>query len=830
LKRLSIRQFVAGLTLIPMLMMIVSLETYFLQDRSEHLDQDFVERSKLIARQFASSSEYGVFSNNQPFLQSIALGVLQQPDVRAVMVLNAASAKLLEIGDFSGLAAATADSHAGSPGEADRAPAGIEQWVVDLHHPIYSSGDRLWIYQPIIPVQVALDEFAGQPAVRPTGAVIVEMSRVSTNLLKSRMLRLMVAATALFVLVSVLLAYLVSRSIADPIRKLSDAVQRIGNGQLETRVAVSGRVTELGNMAHGINAMAARLEQESMSLQRQIEETTRLAAAAFESHDSMIITDANGTILRVNQAFTENTGYTAEEVVGKNPRRLLRSGRHGPEFYREMWKTIISTGTWHGEVWDRRKNGEVYPKWLSITAVRGGDGVVTHYVGSHIDITDRKAAEEEIQYLAFYDPLTHLPNRRLLMDRLKQALVATARSGRVGALLFIDLDNFKNLNDTLGHDKGDQLLQQVTQRLEACIRKGDTVARLGGDEFVVMLLDLSDQAIDAAAQVETIGEKIRTALSQPYQLGAHSYRCSASIGVTMFDGNLQSSDELMKQADIAMYQAKKAGRNALRFFDWRMQENISARVSLETELQKALANHQFQLHYQIQVDSMMRPLGAEALIRWLHPDNGFVLPANFIPLAEETGLILPIGEWVLETACAQLKAWQQDELTRSLTLAVNVSARQFHQQGFAAQVQAALDRHEINPALLKLELTESMLLADIEDTVATMSALHRSGVQLSLHDFGTGYSSLQYLKRLPLDQLKIDQSFVRDITVDPSDIAIVRTIVAMARSLDIAVIAEGVETEQQRQLLHENGCSHYQGMLFGKPVAIGQFEARLKQG
>jgi diguanylate cyclase (GGDEF)-like protein len=416
------------------------------------------------------------------------------------------------------------------------------------------------------------------------------------------------------------------------------------------------------------------------------------------------------------------------------------------------------------------------------------------------------------------------------MDRLKQALVASARSGREGALLFIDLDNFKNLNDTLGHDKGDQLLQQVTQRLEACIRKGDTVARLGGDEFVVMLLDLSEQAIDAAAQVETIGEKIRIALSQPYQLGAHSYRCSASIGVTMFDGNLQSSDELMKQADIAMYQAKKAGRNALRFFDWQMQENISARVSLEIELQTALANHQFQLHYQIQVDSMLRPLGAEALIRWLHPDNGFVLPANFIPLAEETGLILPIGEWVLEMACAQLKAWQQEELTRSLTLAVNVSARQFHQQGFAAQVQAALDRHAINPALLKLELTESMLLADIEDTNATMNALHRSGVQLSLDDFGTGYSSLQYLKRLPLDQLKIDQSFVRDITVDPSDIAIVRTIVAMARSLDIAVIAEGVETEQQRQLLHENGCSHYQGMLFGKPVAIGQFEARLKQG
>ena len=567
-----------------------------------------------------------------------------------------------------------------------------------------------------------------------------------------------------------------------------------------------------------------------MSLHQKIEETTRIAASAFESHESMIITDARGLILQVNKAFTESTGYTAEEVVGKNPRRMLRSGRHKPEFYRAMWETIRNTGSWHGEIWDRRKNGEIYPKWLTITAVKRDDGVVTHYVGSHIDITDRKAAEEEIQYLAFYDPLTRLPNRRLLMDRLKQALVSSSRNGREGALLFIDLDNFKNLNDTLGHDMGDLLLQQVTQRLEACIRKGDTVARLGGDEFVVMLLDLSDQPIDAAAQIETIGEKIRAALSLPYQLDTHAYRCSASIGITVFNGNRQATDELMKQADIAMYQAKKAGRNALRFFDRQMQENISARVSLESELQKALANHQFQLHYQIQVDSKLRPIGAEALIRWLHSERGLVLPAQFIPLAEETGLILSIGQWVLETACTQLGAWQQDALTRDLTLAVNVSAKQFHQAGFVAQVQDTLKRHAIDPARLKLELTESMLLEDIEDTIATMSALHETGVRLSLDDFGTGYSSLQYLKRLPLDQLKIDQSFVRDITVDRSDVAIVRTIVAMARSLDIAVIAEGVETEQQRQLLLENGCSHYQGMLFGSPMPIGEFEALLKQG
>jgi diguanylate cyclase (GGDEF)-like protein/PAS domain S-box-containing protein len=324
-----------------------------------------------------------------------------------------------------------------------------------------------------------------------------------------------------------------------------------------------------------------------ISDRKQSERDLRIAATAFESQESLMITDSNEVILRVNKAFAETTGYTTEEVIGQTP-RLLKSGRHDAEFYREMWETLLSTGIWQGEIWDRRKNGEIYPKWLSISAVKGDDGVVTHYVGSHIDITERKASEEKIQHLAFYDHLTDLPNRLLLMDRLEQALASCARIGRTGSLLFIDLDNFKNLNDTLGHDIGDLLLKQATQRLESCIREGDTVARLGGDEFVVMLLDLSELPIEAAAQTEAIGEKILTALSQPYQLDKHSYRCTASIGVTLFSGNQQATDELMKQADIAMYQAKKAGRNALRFFDQQMQESISARVSLESELQNAI--------------------------------------------------------------------------------------------------------------------------------------------------------------------------------------------------------------------------------------------------
>ncbi len=561
---------------------------------------------------------------------------------------------------------------------------------------------------------------------------------------------------------------------------------------------------------------------------KQTEANFRIAATAFESQESLMITNAEREILRINQAFTDCTGYTAEDVVGQTP-HLLESGRHNADFYQDMWETIRRTGMWQGEAWDRRKDGTVYPKWLSISAVKNDDGMVTHYVWSHIDITERKAAEETIEHLAFYDHLTNLPNRLLLLDRLKQALLSSVHRNRHGALLFIDLDNFKNLNDTLGHDFGDLLLKQATQRLQSSIREGDTVARLGGDEFVVMLVDLSELPIEAAAQTESIGEAILAALSLPYTLDKNTYRCTASIGVTLFGAHPQATDELMKQADIAMYQAKKAGRNSLRFFDRQMQDNISARVALESELQNALELGQFQLYYQIQVDESYRPLGAEALIRWTHPERGLVSPIQFIPLAEDTGLILPIGQWVLQTACAQLKAWQQHVFTHGLTLAVNVSARQFRQADFVLQVLSAVRFHGIDPNLLKLELTESLLQENIEDTIATMNALNQIGVRFSLDDFGTGYSSLQYLKRLPLDQIKIDQSFVRDISIDASDIAVVRATIAMAASLGLKVIAEGVETEEQRQLLLEHGCSNYQGYLFGRPVPIEQFEALLRQ-
>ena len=556
---------------------------------------------------------------------------------------------------------------------------------------------------------------------------------------------------------------------------------------------------------------------------------TRIAATAFESQEGMIITDANNLILRVNQAVTVITGYSAEEVFGKNP-GMFKSGRHDADFYAAMWERIDNAGTWEGELWNRRKNGEIYPQYLTITAVKDSDGNVTNYVGTFSDNTSSKAAAEEIRNLAFFDPLTQLPNRRLLVDRLQQALTSSARSNREGALLFIDLDDFKSLNDTLGHDVGDMLLKQVAHRLKSSVREGDTVSRFGGDEFVVMLEDLSVHTLEAAEQTEAVGQKILASLNQPYQLSIYKHHSTPSIGATLFSDHKNSIDELMKQADIAMYQAKKAGRNTLRFYDPVMQAGINARVALEEELRSALEKNQFQLFYQIQIDSSNHPIGAEALIRWIHPERGPVSPAQFIPLAEETGLIVPIGQWVLETACAQLDAWQQDRLTRDLVLAVNVSGMQFRQSDFVKQVRETVERHTINPNRLKLELTESMLLENIEDIIATMNSLKEIGVLIALDDFGTGYSSLQYLKRLPIDQLKIDQSFVRDIAVDSSDKAIVSTIIAMSKSLNLEVIAEGVETDEQRQFLLSADCLRYQGYLFSKPLPLEQFENLITRG
>ncbi len=558
---------------------------------------------------------------------------------------------------------------------------------------------------------------------------------------------------------------------------------------------------------------------------RRSREHSRIAAMAFDALTGICVTDAKGNVLEVNKAFTQLTGYLPEEVRGRNM-NMLSSGNHGPDFYREMWTSITQKGFWQGEIYNRRKDGKVFAEWLSITTVDGPDGAVLHYVASFFDITVSKANQAEISHLAFYDPLTQLPNRRLFQDRLAHALKIAPRSGLKGALLFIDLDNFKTINDTRGHAAGDLVLLAVAQRLRANVREGDSVARLGGDEFVVLLDGLDHADEESAAQASHIGQKILQALAQPYQCGDFEFECSASIGVSMF-GQGDAAGELLQHADLAMYQAKKAGRNTLRFFNPTMQSAVVARATLDQDLRRAIEKQQFVLHYQPQVDCEGHVTGAEALLRWSHPVRGQVPPGDFIPMAEETAAILPIGQWVLEAACAQLQAWQGKPETAALQLAVNVSPRQFAEVDFVEKVLAVVERHAIAPGLLKLEITESMVL-DLADTSEKIRVLSECGVRFSMDDFGTGYSSLLSLTRLPLSQLKIDQSFVQTMGTRPSDAIVVQTVISMALSLELEVIAEGVETQEQRDFLQQHGCRLFQGYLYSRPLPIAEFEAFLQ--
>ncbi|MFU2488823.1 EAL domain-containing protein [Thauera sp. WH-1] len=541
--------------------------------------------------------------------------------------------------------------------------------------------------------------------------------------------------------------------------------------------------------------------------------------------DGIHIMDGDGSVIEASDAFCRMLGYAHGDIIGMNvsqwdayyPEEALRTG---------LSRLLASREVHTFESAFRRKDGSVLPVEISAFPLEV-DGKTVLF-NSARDISVRKSSEAEVRRLAYFDPLTGLPNRRLLMERLEFALEAGARDRSKGALLFIDLDNFKAVNDTVGHDEGDRLLEQVAAVLIHCVRRDDTVARLGGDEFVVMLQELSSDVIEASHHAEAIGNKILQALHKRFELGSSEHRVSASVGVTLFgDHPGERVEEPLKRADMAMYQAKLAGRNALRFFDPKMQAEVSARAEVEAGLWEALERQQFLLQYQPQVAADGRVVGLEALVRWRHPERGMIPPAEFIPLAEENGLILPLGRWVLETACAQLAAWAHDPQRAQLKIAVNVSARQFRQEDFVGEVLSALERSGANPARLELELTESSLVTDVDKVGAKMDALKARGVGFSLDDFGTGYSSLAYLKRLPLDRLKIDQGFVRDILIDPNDAAIARMIIVLADNLGLGVVAEGVESHEQRIFLAQQGCRLYQGYLFSRPLPLAELEALL---
>ncbi len=731
-----------------------------------------------------------------------------------------------------------------------------------------------------------------------------------------------------------------------------------------------------------------------ISERKQAETEQRLAATSFETINSILITDRHGTILRVNRAFCEMTGYSAREVVGQNP-RLLHSGRQDSAFYREMWQILHDKGQWRGEIWNRRKNGEIYPEWLSISTVRDHHGQITHYVGSSTDLSElknqqrenelraeeervlgellrlslqplaiqeyleqalqsllcsvpwlnvarkggiflvdesdqhrlnllatynlsdqqqalctqipfnhclcgraaatqqlqfstdidhrhtityagmqphghynvpimvenrllgvmvlylsaqhaysdseaaflqrvadvlgmgicRRQIEAEIEYQAYHDNLTHLPNRRLLMERLHQELALAQRLNLYGALLFIDLDHFKKVNDMLGHSSGDLLLNQVSDRLTRHLRSGDTAARLGGDEFVVLLQALGNTPEEAALQARTLATTINRELELVYDIKGHSVLCTASIGIVLFPDSCPNNPaDLLRFADTAMFSAKRDGRNAVHFYQPEMQAAVEERLTLELELRHALETDQFILHYQPQIEiASGRIMGVEALVRWLHPEKGLISPAKFIPIADETNQIIALGEWVLNQAIAQLKEWlPNDRLPHDFTLSVNVSPRQFRKADFNDQVKRILTHHGVDPKHLKLEITEGVVIENLQDTITKMEDLQAFGVRFSMDDFGTGYSSLSYLKRLPLYQLKIDQSFVRDMLQNPSDATIITTIIHMARDLKLEVIAEGVETPEELDFLRQRNCFAYQGYLFSRPVPAEQ--------
>lgn len=562
-----------------------------------------------------------------------------------------------------------------------------------------------------------------------------------------------------------------------------------------------------------------------ISDRRRADEELRLADRVFNSTvEGVLVTDAEGCILTVNPAFETITGYRKDEVVGGNP-RILKSGRHHSEFYREIWRSVNATGQWRGELWNRRKSGEIYPQWLTISVVRGSDEQITHYVAVFSDISTLKVAQEKIDFLAYHDSLTRLPNRILLRDRLEHALMRARREKGALALLFFDLDRFKSVNDTLGHTVGDELLIDVGNCISRLIRASDTLARLGGDEFVLLMEDETD-----VRQVTTVARKMLDVFSTPRTVGGHALTVTASIGIARYPDDGDDADTLLKHADLAMYEAKSQGRNTYQFFSQDLTTGTLERLVMESALRGAVARKELVLHYQPQIDFADGSLaGAEALVRWQHPELGLVPPGRFIPLAEEMGIIGEIGEWVLNEACRQMVAWAAEGFEVPL-VAVNLSARQIDRDQIVEITAGALQRNGLAAERLELEVTESMIMREPERALDVLDGLRALGVALAIDDFGTGYSSLAYLRRLPLNRLKVDQSFVSDIGHDTNGEAIIRAVIALARSLGLSAVAEGVETQAQAAFLRAEGCDIGQGYLYDKPMPAASLRASWGRG
>ncbi|MDH5765981.1 MAG: EAL domain-containing protein, partial [Gammaproteobacteria bacterium] len=619
---------------------------------------------------------------------------------------------------------------------------------------------------------------------------------------------LIVGALSIVLLFLIVGLKLVKRIIAS-IQCISSDFERVGQQNFMPST-VNSSFTELQNMVSGFNNMVKEIARKQQRLKR--------AAIVFDNtSEGIIITDSDVNIVSVNQAFSNITGYSEAEVIGRNP-SLLQSGQHDSMFYEVMWKSIEETGHWRGEIQNRRKNGEIYTELLSVNSFVSDDNNVIQYVGVFTDISNIKETESKLEYLAHHDPLTDLPNRLLCTARLEHELQLAKRNQQVVAVLFLDLDMFKNINDSLGHVFGDRLLREVTSRLSEHVRNKDTIARLGGDEFIIILGGLDDRSYAGH-----FAENILSQFMKEFVVDDNEIHVGASIGISIYPDDGKDVETMLRNADTAMYRAKSEGRNNYQFYTSELTSDVSHRLSMEHYLRHALEKNELLIHYQPQYSLLTGGIvAAEALLRWQHPEYGLILPDTFIPIMEETGLIVPIGEWVIDAACKQLASWEQSGCP-PLRMAINLSARQFWKPGFASIVHGILMKHGIDPRRLDLELTESIIMRDNQVTIDTLNDFHKMGVELSIDDFGTGYSSLSYLKRFPINRLKIDKTFVHDIVTDDSDADMINSIVALGHCMNLSVLAEGVETEGQLQFLKKIGCDEVQGYYYSKPLAAEDF-------
>ncbi|MBL0710208.1 MAG: EAL domain-containing protein [Colwellia sp.] len=781
------RQMIIGMTIIVTLMMGI-----FVWDTTQRQQiiktEQYKDQAIALADSLATSSALWVASRDFSGLQEIINGVSHYPNLKHAIVINLRGQVLAHT---------------------DKSNVGL--YITELPQSddiqqMKLSGDSINVTRVVM-----LSEFK-------VGWVIIDLD-IKPYLGEIREIKIksvFYALTAIFF--GVLITTLASRYLTRRLYIIQKVADEVQTGATSLRVNMQG-TDEAASLAKQFDSMLDSIALREAQL------------ALFYSLDlvGLTITSPEKGWISMNSCLCNMLEYTESQLQKMTWAELTHPEDLDADL--EQFNKLLANES-NGYSLEKRfisRTGKVIVTMLVVRCVRKDDGSVDYVVAMVQDISKQKADAIKIEQLAYFDPLTNLPNRRLLNDRLIQALAFSERNKHHGALLFLDLDNFKTLNDTLGHDNGDILLKQVSERLITITREGDTIARFGGDEFVIILENLNHNPVIAAVETEAIVNKVLGTINQPYTISGHTYSSSTSIGISLFIGHQISPEELLKQADISMYQAKKLGRNGFCFFDPKMQSSIINRVKLERDLLSALEHQHFQLYYQVQVDSLNNYLGAEALIRWVHPERGIISPFDFIPLAEDTGIIIEIGTWVIESACIQLNAWQKNTNTASLSLSINVSAKQFHQSDFVEVIKNMIDSYSINPTLLKIELTESILLINFEKVIYKMNELALMGIQFSLDDFGTGYSSLQYLKKLPLHQLKIDQSFVRDLGIDTNDEVIVKTIISMAHSLGLSVIAEGVENEKQKRHLISQGCTNFQGYLFSKPMPIDKFESLLNQ-